>query len=265
MKRVLVFILGLTLFYGYLHELSLIKIAVIIAGLVMAFIVYQMPIKYWANIRYPFILLTFGLSIGLILYPHYGTRYPVSLAVSFISFYGLMLYLATLEEKPKRPSLEISGLSIILFSLALNLYMTGNPLLIFAIGLAGALYMYILGRMLHLVFISGYMLLAFIFLSIKGTNISGAGPMLTDINRWLILISSFCLLLIAFTCFIKGREAISAVAFVGALYIALDIFMVMGIKLSGGLLYQPVIAVLISGPILGAIAKAKEGAKGARR
>jgi predicted RND superfamily exporter protein len=49
--------------------------------------------------------------------------------------------------------------------------------------------------------------------------------------------------------------------FFGFLYIAVDIAMVMGFKLSMGLLYQPLIALFIIPPLIGIMLKA-EGERG---
>ncbi len=78
---------------------------------------------------------------------------------------------------------------------------------------------------------------------------------LSDIERYLLLITSFVLLIFGFSAFLKRTNPISVLAFCGILYITIDIFMVVGIRLSGGLLYQPLIALFLVAPILGSLAR----------
>ena len=55
--------------------------------------------------------------------------------------------------------------------------------------------------------------------------------------------------------FMKKNTVAKILPFFGFLYIAMDILMVLGVKLSTGLLYQPVIFLVLVSPLIGVMLK----------
>ena len=55
--------------------------------------------------------------------------------------------------------------------------------------------------------------------------------------------------------FMKKNTVVKILPFFGFLYIAMDILMVLGVKLSTGLLYQPVIFLALVSPLIGVMLK----------
>jgi hypothetical protein len=119
------------------------------------------------------------------------------------------------------------------------------------------LFLFIVGKNRIIPFIAGYTLFIMVFLYHKGINILGVGIRVNDIDRYLLLISSFAFLLLGFIDFMKKDNLTKVLYFFGFLYVAIDILMVLGIKLSGGLLYQPVILLFIISPLIGVMLKAE--------
>lgn len=261
MKKLFIYILAALLMYSLFRELNLMKALLIIAGLAASYAVYRFPSKYVMAMKYPFILMSFAISVCLFFYPTVKLKYPLDVLIIFISFYSITFFLVLMDEKKKDFTKETTALSIIFLSLAFNLFIIGKTILILPIAFTVILFLFITGRNRTVLFISGYTAIIIIFVLVKGVNILGSGIKLNDMERYFLLITSFLFLAVNLIDFVKKSTMAKLLTFFGFLYIAVDIAMVMGFKLSMGLLYQPLIALFIIPPLIGIMLKA-EGERG---
>jgi hypothetical protein len=109
-------------------------------------------------------------------------------------------------------------------------------------------------------FITAYALIAAFMIYRQGTGILGSGLTgLPEINRYILLGAAFALLVTSFSLVMKKSAFSTMLPFFGFLYIAMDILLVVGIKFSTGLLYQPVLFVAILVPLAGTMLKTERG------
>ncbi len=110
-------------------------------------------------------------------------------------------------------------------------------------------------------FIAGYTLIAGIILYGRAEISSGSGfGGLGSIDKYILLSSSFVFLVTSFTMFMKKNTFMKILPFFGFLYIAIDMLMVLGVKLSTGLLYQPAIFLVLVSPLIGVMLKSRRRA-----
>jgi hypothetical protein len=257
-KKVLVFLLAAVLFWSFFRELNIVKTLLICLGLGAAYVIYRIPAKHIVAMKYPFILLTLGVTAGFLVYPHTVISYPLNAFVVFVSFYGLTFYLVTIEEKGKSFFKEVTALSIIFLSSAFNLSMIGGPVLVFAISIAATLFLFIVGKLRLTPFLAGYTLLIAGLLLSKKTALFGGAIRMSDMETYLLLAASFIFLVLGFVGFVKKADSVKLLLFFGFLYVSVDLFMVMGFRLSAGLLHQPVAALLIVTPLVGIMLKTEK-------
>jgi hypothetical protein len=257
-KKVFVFLLGAVLFWGFFRELNVVKVLLICLGLGAACVVYRIPARHIVALKYPFILFTLAVTAAFLVYPHTAVPYPLNAFIVFVSFYGLAFYLVTIEEKEKSFFKEATALSIIFLSSAFNLSMIGGPVLVFAISIAAILFLFIVGRHRLIPFLGGYTLLIIGLLLSKKTTFFGSAMKISDMETYLLLAVSFIFLVLGFVGFVKKANSVKLLLFFGFLYLSVDLFMVMGFRLSTGLLYQPVAALLILTPLVGIMLKAEK-------
>lgn len=255
MKKIVIFILASIFLYSLFREFTLLKILFMCCGLAAIVGVSYVPSRYMLAMKYPVILLTFAITLLFFVYPKIHGRYPIEGLITFFSFYSIFFYLITMEEKGKDFFKDMAALSILFASSAFNLFMVGKLLYIISIAITLMFFLFILCKSRIIPVVAVYTLLIIAFLLYKKTTILGPGMALSDIERYLLLITSFVLLIFGFSAFLKRTNPISVLAFCGILYITIDIFMVVGIRLSGGLLYQPLIALFLVAPILGSLAR----------
>ncbi len=255
MKKVLVFLLAAALFWSFFRELNVVKILLICLGLGSAYVIYRIPARHIAAMKYPFILITLAVTAGFLVYPHTVIPYPLNAFIVFVSFYGLSFYLVTIEERTKSLFREATALSIIFLSSAFNLSMIGGPVLVFAISTAAILFLFVVGKHRLIPFLGGYTLLIAGLLLSKKTALFGGAIKLSDMETYLILAVSFLFLVLGFVGFVKKANPVKLLLFFGFLYVSVDLSMVMGFKLSTGLLYQPVAGLLILAPLVGMMLK----------
>jgi hypothetical protein len=118
------------------------------------------------------------------------------------------------------------------------------------------LILFILDRTLMVPFIAGYTLIAGVLIYRQSGNILGSGLTgLGSIEKYILLSSSFVFLLTSFIMFMKKNTVAKMLPFFGFLYIAMDTLMVLGVKLSTGLLYQPLIFLVLVSPLIGVMLK----------
>lgn len=255
MKTVFIYCLAALFFYAIFREINIIKTLFVIASFAAAYAVYRLPTKYLMAMKYPFILLSFAATGALIFFPAFRNRYPVDPLIIFISFYGIALFLITMAEKKNALLKEASALSALFFSMGINLFIIGNAVLIIPISLAIILFLFIQGKNSLIPFIGGYGLAAVITLLVRRVPIFDGVISITDIERYLILGTSLFFLIFTLVGFVKRAGAIKLAAFFGFIYVATDILMSLGFKLSAGLLYRPVTALIIVTPLLGILMK----------
>jgi hypothetical protein len=260
LKKVFVYVAASILLYGFFREINIIQALMICFGLGTAYLIYLIPARHIATMKYPFICFVLALTVLFIVYPKIDVRYPFDALIVFVSFYGLTFYLITIEEKEKNLLKEIAALSMLFLSSAFNLFMIGKPLFILPMSIAAVFFLFTIGKNRLILFIAGYTLAIIIALLIfdRGLNILGGEIKINDIEQYLLMAASFILLITAFVGFVKKSNFIKLMVFFGFLYIAVDIFMVLGLKLSTGLLYQPVTALLILTPLIGVMLKAEK-------
>jgi len=254
-KKVCIYILAALLLYSLFRELNLVKTLLICAGLAAAYGIYRLPSKYVMAMKYPFILLSFAATTGLFFYPTIKLQYPLDALVVFVSFYSITFFLIAMDEKKKDFAKETMALSILFLSLAFNLYIIGKTILILPMAFTVMLFLFIVGRNRTILFIAGYTAIGIVFFLVKGVTILGGGIRLNDMERYFLLITSFLFLVVNLIDFVKKNTMGKLLTFFGFLYVAVDIAMVLGLKLSMGLLYQPLIGLLIITPLIGIMLK----------
>ncbi|HBA53744.1 hypothetical protein [Syntrophorhabdus aromaticivorans] len=259
MKKIFIYILASILLYSYFRELNGVKIFLIVLGLASIYGISLLPSRYVVAAKYPIILLSFAGTAGFLLYPALGTSYPVEPAIVFLAFYSITWYLVTMEEKGRDPVKEIVALSVLFLSVSFNLAMAGKPLLILPLGLAVILFLFILGKTRIMLFIAGYTLVITAVLVYKQIVIIGAGIPMREIRLYALLSTSFIFLAINFLRFVKGDGHANILAFFGFLYICIDLLVSTGLKLSGGLLNQPALALAMVSPLIGLMIQAEGG------
>lgn len=255
MKKVIIYILGAMLLYSYFPELSPAKVFLILLGLFSMFVVSRIPLNVVTGAKYPIILLSLVGTGGFFFYPQLASSYPVEPLIIFLALYCIAFYLVTMEEKGQDIYKEMAGLSILFLSASFNLAMTGKPILILPLGLSIIVFLFILGRYKIALLVAAYTLAITIVLVYKHVPlVSGHLPM-KEMNRYILFSTSFVLLVISFLGFVKQGSQTKILAFFGFLYLCIDLLMSSGLKMSGGLLYQPVIALFMISPLIGLMAK----------
>ena len=121
--------------------------------------------------------------------------------------------------------------------------------------IAIVLFLFIMGRGRLAILIGCYGLAILLYLIVRKTNIAGAGLRIGDMDKYLLLAVTFVMLALSFMGFLKKPNMLKILAFFGFVYVAIDVLFVLGFRISAGLLYQPVIALLILTPLMGIMLK----------
>lgn len=260
MKKVFITITAVLLLYSFMRELNLVNVLLMLGGLGTIYGIYRTPARYIEAMKYPLIILSFLITILFFVFPKLPLAYSAQVAIVFLSFYSVIFYIINMEDKQKEFFKEITALSILFFSSSFNLFMTGKLLLIISFALALMLVLFILERTRMIPFIAGYTLIAGILVWRHGGNILGSGLTgIKSVEKYILLASSFAFLVTSFIMFMKKNTAAKILPFFGFLYIAMDILMVLGVKLSTGLLYQPPIFLVLATPLIGIMLKTEGG------
>ncbi|MDD3845919.1 MAG: hypothetical protein PHC90_06105 [Syntrophorhabdaceae bacterium] len=260
MKKVLIAILSLLLVYSFFQEYNVERVLVIIAGAAAGFAIFRLPQRYVESMKYPLIVMSFMVTVLFFFYPKLAVPEIARMAIVFVSFYAFIFYLTGMEEKNQDFFKEVMALSILFFSSGFNLYITGR--LVFMISFAAALilFLFIIGRHRIIPFIAAYAIIAAFMVYRQGSGILGSGLTgLSEINRYILLGASFALLATSFALIMKKSTFSTMLPFLGFLYIAMDILLVVGIRFSTGLLYQPVLFVAMLVPLAGTMLKGEGG------
>lgn len=259
MKKILILIITSILLYGVFRELNLIKVALIGLGLGASYLVCRIPARYIILMKYPVILIGFAITALFLVFPHAPVRYPADAFIVFIAFYSIAFYLITLKENEKGLYKETLAISILYFSALFNMFMIGKPVLIVPIGISIILFLFIIGHNRVIPFISAYTLFVIIAMAMKKTVIIGNGISFgSEVDRYLLLAAPLILFVVSFIGFVKQNNLLKIISFLGLLYVSIDILMVVGLRLSNGMLYQPLAALLIIVPLAGIMMKTEK-------
>ena len=260
MKKICIAILSLILVYSFFREFTLVRVLIILAGAAAVFGVFRLPQRAIEAMKYPLIIISFGITVLLFFYPKVAIPGIARMAVVFVSFYGLAFYLIGIENKDQDFFKEVTALSILFLSSGFNLYVSGSLIYLISFALALIFFLFILGRYRIIAFIAAYTLIACFMIYRQKTAILGSGLTgLSDINKYMLLGTSFALLVMSFAAIVKKSTFSSMLPFFGFLYVAMDILLVVGMKLSAGLLYQPVLFLAIIAPLAGTMMKTEGG------
>jgi hypothetical protein len=255
MKKVMISILAALLLYGFFRELTMVKVLLIFAGLAACYLIGRVPGRYIVAAKYPLIVLSLLATATFFFYPPIHKMLPMEPIVIFLSFYGIAFYLVSMGEKGKGLHKEATALSILFLCACFNLFLLGKPLVLLALAGAIILFLFIMGRGRLAILIGCYALAILVYLFVKKTTIAGAGLRMGDMDKYLLLAVTFVMLALSFMGFMKKPNMLKILAFFGFIYVAVDVLFVLGFRISAGLLYQPVIALLILTPLMGIMLK----------
>lgn len=260
MKKVLIVILSALLVYSFFREYTPVKALIILAGAAAGYGIFRLPQRSVEAMKYPLIILSFMVTVLFFFYPRIALPDAARTAVVFLSFYAFIFYLIGMEDKGQDFFKEVTALSILFFSSGFNLFITGKLILILSFALALILYLFIIARHRIIPFIAAYAVIASFMVYRQGANILGSGLTgLSSINKYILLGASFALLVTSFVLIMKKSAFSTMLPFFGFLYIAMDILMVVGARFSTGLLYQPILFLVIIVPLTGTMMKAEGG------
>lgn len=256
MKKAIVLILTSLFLYGIAREVSFIKFTMIFIGLITACLIYLIPARHIVAMKYPFIIMQLAITVLFFVFPHLPIRQHGDFFIIFAAFYSIIFYLITIEEKGQNLFKEVTAVSVLYFSAFFNLLMVDKPVLIISIALPLMLYLFILGHNKVIPFIAGYTVFIIVALVIKKFPIIGTGIAFhNDMERYVLLLAPLFLLILSFVGFVKKSDLLKVISFMGLMGISIDILMVVGLKISYGIICQPLAAVLIIAPLAGIMMK----------
>jgi len=259
-KQIFIAMTTMLLTYSFFREFTLARALIVFAAAAAAFCIYRLPQRAIEAMKYPLIVLCFMVTVLFFFYPKIALADPARMAIIFLSFYSFILYLMGMEEKSQDFFKEVTALSILFFSAGFNLFMTGRLVLMISFALALILFLFILGRHRIIPFIGAYTIIASFMSYRQGAGILGSGLTgLSGINKYILLGASFALLIASFVLVMKKSTLTGMLPFFGFLYISMDILMVLGVKFSSGLLYQPILFLAILVPLTGVMLKTEGG------
>ncbi|MDR2019110.1 MAG: hypothetical protein LBQ00_09695 [Syntrophobacterales bacterium] len=259
MKKVTIYILAALLLYGIFREFTLVKTLLIFAGLASCYLIGRIPGPYILAMKYPVIALSLLATATFFFYPSIRKQPVVEPVTMLLSFYGIAFYLVSMWEKDNGLHKEATALSILFLSVCFNLFLLGRPLLLIAMSAAIILFLFIMERGRLSILMGCYALGILVYLLIKKTAITCAGLPMGSMDKYLLLAVTFTMLAFSFMGFLKKPGALKMLAFFGFIYVAVDILFVLGFRMSAGLLYQPVITLIILAPLMGIMLKGGGG------
>jgi hypothetical protein len=261
MRRAIVLAVSSLFFYSLFRDMNLVKTLILAAAIASAYGISKIPSTYLPVAKYPMIVLSLGLCPLLIIYPWLRSYLVIAAGVMFLAFYGIVLFLVTLNEKGKEIYKEVTGLALLYGASAINLFLTGHAELVVPLSVSVLVFLFILNKAHLMPFMFGFAAVAVILLTAGGVHILGQGIHLQTVERYVLMAAAFLLFLLAFTGFVKHPDVATIMAFFGLLYISIDLLFSMGFQCRGVLLNQPVLALFIVGPAVGLTLKG--GKKGA--
>ncbi len=255
MRRIIVLVISSLFFLCLFRDITMMKTLICCLVMAGAYAISRIDSRYLLASKYPLTGLCLALSPVLIIYPALRPHPAIAGAAMLLAFYSIALFLVTTEEKGRKAYKEITGLSLLYGASSLNLFLTGYPELILPLSISVLLFLFIINRITIMAFIAAYTVMCIIFFSLKGVPLLSNDVLLRDGERYVLLACAFALLLITFVAFLKRTDLITVLAFFGLLYVSVDLLMSVGFRLRAILLYQPVLALLIVGPLVGMVMK----------
>ncbi len=255
MRRIIVLVISCLLFFCLFRDMTATKTLLCCLVMACAYGVSRIDPRYLLASKYPLIGLCLALSPVLIVYPALRPHAAVAGAAMFLAFYGIALFLVTTEEKGRKAYKEITGLSLLYVASSLNLFLTGHSELILPLSIAVLLFLFIINRIQIMAAVTAYTVVCLIFFGLKGVHLTGYDVPLHDAERYVLLACAFSLLLITFVGFLKKTDVVTVLAFFGLLYVSVDLLMSVGFSLRAVLVSQPVLSLLIVGPLVGMVMK----------
>jgi len=254
-RKALVFVTSSLFLYCILRDVTLLKLLLLCAAMGLAYSISKIPSRYLAGAKYPLIGLSLVASAALILYPQARSNLLAAAAATLLAFYSIALFLVTSAEKGKKLHMEVVGLCVLYGAAFINLFLTRHSELLLPLSISVLLFLFIADKARIMPFVAGFTLISVIFLAISGVPILGPEPWPNTAERYVLLAAAFALLLVAFVGFVKRPDFVSILAFFGLLYVSVDLLMSVGFRLKGMLLHQPVLALVVVGPIVGVALK----------
>jgi hypothetical protein len=254
-RRIIVLVISPLFFFCLFRDMTVVKTLLCCLVIAGAYAVSRIDPRYLLASKYPLIGLCLALSPVLVVYPAFRPHAAIAGAAMFLAFYSIALFLVTTDEKGREAYKEITGLSLLYGASSLNLFLTGHPELILPLSISVLLFLFIINRIRIMAFIGAYTVMCVIFLGVKGVPLLGSGVLLHDAERYVLLACAFALLLITFVGYLKRTDLITVLAFFGFLYVSVDLLMSVGLHVRTVLLSQPVLALLIVGPLVGMVMK----------
>ena len=255
MRRIFLIIVLAVFIYSLFRDMSVVRALILCAGVVGAFAVSRIPLKHIAVMRYPVIGLCLALTGGLLLYAPLRSYQVVRYACPVLAFFAASFFLATLDEKAKKPVHEIVGLSLILLSSGYNLAISQHTGLLLPLTVSTALFLFVLSRNRLLPVVACFAAMVVAFLYLKKVAVFGGSLSLNGIERYVVLGSAFTLLLVAFIGVVRKAAMLAMLPFFALLCISIDLLLSVGFKFRGLMLYQPLVALFIVGPVVGLMMK----------
>ena len=255
MRRTVVFVISSLLLFCLFREMTMMNTLIFCLVMACAYAISLIGPRYLLASKYPLIGLCLALSPVLIIYPALRPYTATAGAAVLLAFYSIALFLVTTEEKGRKAYKEITGLSLLYGASSLNLFLTGHSELILPLSISVLLFLFIINRITHMAFIAAYTIICVIFFSLKGAPVNGSDVPLHDAERYVLLACALALLVITFAAFLKRTDFVTVLAFFGLLYVSVDLLMSVGFRLRAVLLYQPVLSLLIVGPLVGMVMK----------
>jgi hypothetical protein len=261
MRKAGVLVLSCLFLYSLSGQMSMIKVLMLIGGLISACLISRVPSKFVRAAKYPLIGLSLALPPALFLYPSFRVYRAVAGLAVFLAFYGLALFLVSLEEKGKQVYKEAAGLSLLYAASCINLFFTGHLELITPLSITVLLFLFIINKVRLMPFIAVYTVVAVGFSYFRGIGMFANGVAIDGVERYLLLGCGFALLLLTFVAYLQKPDFSTVLAFFCLLYVSVDLLMSVGLSFKSGLLYQPSLALFIVGPVIGIMLKGEKERK----
>ncbi|MCX8021275.1 MAG: hypothetical protein N2745_00695 [Syntrophorhabdaceae bacterium] len=260
MRTALFLMLGAMLLYSLFLKADIPSLFFVLLSVGISYLIYRVPARYIVAMKYPVIFLLLSVTVLFLIYPHLKLPGPMEGLLFFISFYSVSYFLITIDEKERGLFKEATALSVVFLCSAFNMSMVGKAVFILPIAFAGLIFLFILGKNRLLVVLAFLSLVVTGLMINKGVALTNPKTSLNDMNRYMVLTTSFIFLMIGFASFVKSKEVLKKLSFFGFLYLAVDIIMTLALKISMGLLYQPFLALFVLTPLIGVSMKRERGA-----
>jgi hypothetical protein len=255
MRKVAVLILGAILLHALFGDFNAFKIFLLLGALVLAYVLYEVPDRLILAAKYPTVILSLMGAVLSVIYPRVVSAYQLQQVLLLLSFYSLGFYLSTMESKGQHLVKEIVALSLLMVSASANCYAAGQPLAVLPLALATTCLLFVIGRarLLPVVWsVCGAML---VVVYLKGLPMLGTAYGLPDLERYVLLGTTFFAFLFSFVLFVREGDTLKLLGFYAFLFLSFDILLALTVRLPATLLYQPLLAILLVAPSLATLMK----------